>query len=140
MPIEPVDMQDMPEFQSLGTGGKKKYPWLTTAPGQGFKFDAGVTLSGARSQVANYMRGSDRQFIVRLDMQENIWCIRIDGLPLAEREAWRMKRQRKLASANISADEFAEMNETGPYVGASSPSRGQGEREEFLIYPEEPKI
>ncbi len=88
MTIKVVPAGQLPEFMPLGTSGKSKYPWFSLQPGQGFKFDGSVSLTSARSQVANKMRHlvHGQQFIVRLDAQQNIWCLRIDGLTLEQRE------------------------------------------------------
>lgn len=112
---------ELPQFQVLRVGARKKYPWLTTHPGHGFKFDAEITLAGARSQVANFHRatqqdGIERRFIIRLDVEHNIWAIRIDGLPIETREQWRKRRALPQGSEHITDEMFAEMVPAGDHV------------------------
>lgn len=143
MTIETVPFDELPEFMPLGTGGKKKYPWVTMQPGHGFRFDPGITLTSARSQVANAMRGAgqDRKFIVRVDANENIWCIRIDGLSIEKRDAWRSKQAPITRTAEVTDDMFSDMRETGPYIATSKPHGLHNSIvEEYSIEPDEPQI
>lgn len=119
MVAEVVDANDLPEFQPLRVGAKKKYPWLTLLPGQGFRFDADIPLAGARSQVAkaqNLPGAAGRRFIVRLDVHGVIWAIRLDGLPLERREAWRKRAALPQGGEDISDEQFGQMRDAGAHV------------------------
>lgn len=145
MTVPTVPADQLPNFMPLGKPGKRKYPWATMLPGEGFKFDAAVTLTGARSQVANMMRSlpGGQQFIVRLDAEHNIWCLRIDGLPLEVREQWHGRRAAVVEDAEpVSGEMFAELRETGPHMitGLPRKSHKDAAADEHLVFPEEPAI
>ncbi len=144
MTVRTYAPDEQPDFMPLGSGGKRKYPWVTMLPGHAFKFDARVSLTSARAQVANAQRGlmgGDREFIVRLDANQNIWCIRVDGLTLQQRDTWRgAKRPVIGGSVEVTGEMFASMTEAGPHVITALP-RGPhvgGPPEEYLIQPTEP--
>lgn len=132
------DMEEMPNFQKLKTGAKRKYPWMETPPGQGFPFDADISLGGARAQVANAMRSMSppddvtRKFVVRVDPHNHYWCIRVDGLTEEQRERWRERpASRPVGHRELTDEMVAGLRQAGPHEviveerGETNPDKGR---------------
>lgn len=71
-------VNNMPLPPSKRKGAKSKYPWDQMQPGSAFKFDDGVTLSGASSLAYHTANARNMKFAVR-KTDDGIWCWRIDG-------------------------------------------------------------
>ncbi len=134
-----VHFEDMPQFINTKKGPKKKYPWLTMLPGYGFKFESHITLGSARSQVANAMRTLvapdclPRKYVVRIDGNNELWCIRIDHMDVEERERWRRQPVATAPAVDmpLTDEEIAGLRPAGPHAiafqhqGKDNPRRGE---------------
>lgn len=75
--MQPI-VKNMPMPAMRRKGAARKYPWDTIQPGDAFKFEPGVSMSGASSLASAKGKFHKMKLAVRV-VGDEIWCWRIDG-------------------------------------------------------------
>jgi hypothetical protein len=98
------ELEDLPIEGKKKVGAKVKYPWEHIQPGQWFQFPDSILPQSAKTMACQYARIMSMKFRVFRGTDDRMYCQRVDGLRIREKDLPKKANELPLAKGGTYKD------------------------------------